>query len=168
MKLINKWKELTEAQTNETFDAFWEEYSSAEITIYKDILARASGSEKGELKGVFSELAEHYAVSDVMFIGFLDGVMSSLTNEQDIDEIDESSNITLEIDLEKLLFNMYAAKAEHLFSLDEWNDIFDDVRKKEIFTKFKRSRTVVKDKKIGRNEPCPCGSGKKYKKCCGK
>ena len=27
--------------------------------------------------------------------------------------------------------------------------------------------TVVSDKKIGRNEPCPCGSGKKYKKCCG-
>ncbi|MGD2011834.1 MAG: SEC-C metal-binding domain-containing protein [Desulfobacterales bacterium] len=24
------------------------------------------------------------------------------------------------------------------------------------------------DKKIGRNAPCPCGSGKKYKKCCGK
>ena len=24
-----------------------------------------------------------------------------------------------------------------------------------------------KDKKIGRNDPCPCGSGKKYKKCCG-
>ncbi|NLC12153.1 MAG: hypothetical protein GX767_07880, partial [Firmicutes bacterium] len=23
-------------------------------------------------------------------------------------------------------------------------------------------------KKVGRNEPCPCGSGKKYKKCCGK
>jgi preprotein translocase subunit SecA len=25
-----------------------------------------------------------------------------------------------------------------------------------------------KDKKIGRNDPCPCGSGRKYKKCCGK
>jgi len=25
-----------------------------------------------------------------------------------------------------------------------------------------------KKKKIGRNEPCPCGSGKKYKRCCGK
>ena len=24
-----------------------------------------------------------------------------------------------------------------------------------------------KAKKIGRNDPCPCGSGKKYKKCCG-
>ena len=27
---------------------------------------------------------------------------------------------------------------------------------------------VRKEKKIGRNEPCPCGSGKKYKKCCGR
>ena len=28
--------------------------------------------------------------------------------------------------------------------------------------------TVRKKKKVGRNDPCPCGSGKKYKKCCGK
>ena len=28
--------------------------------------------------------------------------------------------------------------------------------------------TVTKDKKTGRNEPCPCGSGQKYKKCCGR
>jgi len=30
----------------------------------------------------------------------------------------------------------------------------------------KVNTTIVKDKKIGRNEPCHCGSGKKYKKCC--
>lgn len=30
------------------------------------------------------------------------------------------------------------------------------------------SEPIVKKRKIGRNEPCPCGSGKKYKKCCGK
>jgi len=30
----------------------------------------------------------------------------------------------------------------------------------------KVNTTIVKDKKIGRNEPCLCGSGKKYKKCC--
>jgi SEC-C motif-containing protein len=30
-------------------------------------------------------------------------------------------------------------------------------------------KTVIRDQpKIGRNEPCPCGSGKKYKKCCGR
>lgn len=28
-------------------------------------------------------------------------------------------------------------------------------------------KPVVKENKIGRNDPCPCGSGKKYKKCCG-
>ena len=28
--------------------------------------------------------------------------------------------------------------------------------------------TVIKKEKVGRNDPCPCGSGKKYKKCCGK
>jgi preprotein translocase subunit SecA len=31
-----------------------------------------------------------------------------------------------------------------------------------------RTKTVTRDQpKVGRNEPCPCGSGKKYKKCCG-
>ncbi len=29
-------------------------------------------------------------------------------------------------------------------------------------------QSVRKEKKVGRNDPCPCGSGKKYKKCCGK
>ena len=27
-------------------------------------------------------------------------------------------------------------------------------------------KTKMAEKKVGRNEPCPCGSGKKYKKCC--
>ena len=30
-----------------------------------------------------------------------------------------------------------------------------------------KKRPVKADKKIGPNDPCPCGSGKKYKKCCG-
>ena len=32
---------------------------------------------------------------------------------------------------------------------------------------FGTVKTVVKGKEPGRNDPCPCGSGKKYKKCCG-
>ena len=32
--------------------------------------------------------------------------------------------------------------------------------------RFTKPRSVVKDHKIGRNDPCPCGSGLKYKKCC--
>ncbi len=38
---------------------------------------------------------------------------------------------------------------------------------KPISTKNKPQQPIVKGKKIGRNDPCPCGSGKKYKKCCG-
>jgi uncharacterized protein YchJ len=30
-----------------------------------------------------------------------------------------------------------------------------------------KAEPIVRKSKIGRNEPCPCGSGKKYKKCCG-
>ena len=31
-----------------------------------------------------------------------------------------------------------------------------------------KQQPIKKEKTVGRNEPCPCGSGKKYKKCCGK
>ena len=31
-----------------------------------------------------------------------------------------------------------------------------------------KAQPVRVEKKVGRNEPCPCGSGKKYKKCCGR
>jgi len=30
-----------------------------------------------------------------------------------------------------------------------------------------KKQPIRKDKKVGRNDPCPCGSGKKHKKCCG-
>jgi preprotein translocase subunit SecA len=30
-----------------------------------------------------------------------------------------------------------------------------------------KAQPVRRGRKVGRNEPCPCGSGKKYKKCCG-
>ena len=33
--------------------------------------------------------------------------------------------------------------------------------------KNSQKEEVLKNKKVGRNEKCPCGSGKKYKQCCG-
>ena len=41
-------------------------------------------------------------------------------------------------------------------------------RRKELYKIQKASGTVRKEKEPGRNDPCPCGSGKKYKHCCGK
>ena len=61
---------------------------------------------------------------------------------------------------------MVEYKAEHLYSLKQWDNIFDEEKRKELFMEQKKARTVVRSfPKIGRNDPCPCGSGKKYKKC---
>lgn len=38
----------------------------------------------------------------------------------------------------------------------------------DIFSEIRSKKTIINEHKIGRNDPCPCGSGKKYKKCCGK
>jgi preprotein translocase subunit SecA len=42
------------------------------------------------------------------------------------------------------------------------------LRRPERFTKSWSAKTVLKTRKIYPNDPCPCGSGKKYKKCCGR
>ena len=101
-------------------------------------------------------------------MGFLDGINTSLRQELDFENFDESSQVTLDIDLEKLYFNMLAADADYLYSLPQWDRLLTAEKRQEITKAYKKSKTVVKGKKIGRNDPCPCGSGKKYKKCCGR
>jgi len=63
---------------------------------------------------------------------------------------------------------MLDAKADWLYNLEQWNDILTEEQKKTIKKEYDKTKTVVKEVKIGRNDPCVCGSGKKYKKCCGK
>lgn len=44
----------------------------------------------------------------------------------------------------------------------------DDIENPGALATAQRTKTIVKENKVGRNEPCPCGSGKKYKQCCGR
>ncbi|NMA34368.1 MAG: SEC-C domain-containing protein, partial [Clostridiaceae bacterium] len=71
-----------------------------------------------------------------------------------------------EIDFEKLYLNMLKAKADWLYNLPEWDAVLSEEKRKQITKDYNKSRQAVSNK-IGRNDPCPCGSGKKYKKCCG-
>ena len=71
-------------------------------------------------------------------------------------------------DKEKLYKNMVDARADWLYELPQWEKIFDENTRKRLYKEQKNSGTIRKEKKIGRNDPCPCGSGKKYKKCCGR
>lgn len=162
--LYEQWKDLIENQTEATFDDFWKEYSDTEARIYKDLLANHTEI----TKGTFKELTEKYEADPVIFMGFLDGIETSLNNSNDFMNFDESSEITLDIDFEKLFYNMFVAEAKHLYTLPEWEDVLDEVTRISILQAYKKSKIVVREQpKIGRNDPCPCGSGKKYKKCCG-
>ncbi len=73
--------------------------------------------------------------------------------------------MNLVFDKELLYKNMVDAKADWLYELPMWDEIFDAETKKALYLEQKKSGTVIVGKKIGRNEPCPCGSGKKYKHC---
>ncbi len=164
MTLFKQWTELMETQTEETFEEFWKEYSGAETKLYKHILA----NKDTHMAGTVKELAEKFEVRPVIFMGFLDGINTSLNKANDLDKITEDTAIDLDIDFEKLFFNMLKADADYLYTLEEWDGVLTEEKMTEIVKDFKRSKTVVKEKEPGRNDPCPCGSGKKYKKCCGR
>ena len=163
MSLYKQWVDLMEGQTDETFDAFWKEYSETETRIYTHILE----SKEPRLAGKFSELTAKFEADPVIFMGFLDGIQTSLNNPMELEAVNEDTEIDLDIDFEKLFFNMLKADADYLYTLKAWEGIFSEEKIMQIIKDFKRSKIVHKKKEPGRNDPCPCGSGKKYKKCCG-
>jgi hypothetical protein len=165
MSLYKDWLKLQEKQTDKTFPEFWEKYCEAEKRIYAELLKAPDAP----VEGTFAELASRYDVDPVLFMGFLDGIGTSLEEEiGDLEAVQEDTPLLLKVDLPKLYYNMQAAEAEHLYTLPEWDALLTDEEREEIVREYKRSRTVHVEKRPGRNEPCPCGSGKKYKKCCGK
>lgn len=163
MGLFDMWKEELENQTDETFSDFWDKYSTGETKIYSTILK----DQDPVIRGRIDELSERFDVDPIIFMGFLDGINTSLLEPLVLNELTKSDEVTIHIDFERLYFNMLVAKADYLFNLDEWNLILSDEKRAEINKNYKRSKTVVKEKTPGRNDLCPCGSGKKYKKCCG-
>lgn len=159
MSLYKQWLDLMEGQTDETFEAFWKEYSETETRVYAHILE----SKEPRLTGKFSELAAKFEADPVIFMGFLDGIQTSLNNPFELDAVTEDTDIDLDIDFEKLYFNMLKADADYLYTLKAWEGIFSEDKIMQIIKDFKRSKIVHKEKEPGRNDPCPCGSGKKYK-----
>ena len=104
----------------------------------KEIYAQLLKNPDEVVKGTVKELADKFKVSLMTMTGFLDGINDSLVEQNPIDD------------------------------LEEWNDIFDEETRKELYKEQKSSTTIVKEQKVYPNDPCPCGSGKKYKKCCGR
>ena len=165
MSLYKQWTDMVvEYVKTKGENAFWAEYTKIESKIYKDLLAKHTEAQTITI----SEFAKKYDTTEEFIMGFVDGINESLKNTYDLETLTANDEITLDIDLEKLYFNMLEAKAEYLYNLPQWDAIFSEEKRKEIQKAYRESTMVRNENKVGRNDACPCGSGKKYKKCCGK
>ncbi len=166
MSLLQDWRDVAYSQETDQkqLQKFWQDYFMLEKGVYEKLLAAPDEAVTGTVK----ELAEKYDLSVQIMTGFLDGINDSLKTPNPIEEMTEDTVVSLEFDKEKLYKNMVDAKAEWLYGLPAWEQIFDEEKRKALYLEAKKMNTIVKGKKIGRNDPCPCGSGKKYKFCCGR
>lgn len=165
MSLLQEWREYAYSlDTNQKEgQMFWANYFSIEQGIYEQLLANPDTVVEGTVK----ELAEKYGTELSVMVGFLDGINDSLKVPNPIEEMEEDTKVNLGFDKEKLYYNMVEAKATWLYELPVWEELLTEEKRKELYLSQKKSGTIVKEKKVGRNDPCTCGSGKKYKKCCG-
>ena len=163
MALLEQWRSMAYSETANKGDLqrLWAAYFEKEKEIYAQLLKNPDEVVKGTVKG----LAEKYDVDIMTMTGFLDGIDESLVESNPIEEMEEDTEVNLGFDKALLYKNMVAAGADWLYELEEWNDIFDEETRKALYKEQKSSTTIVKDKKVYPNDPCPCGSGKK---CCGK
>nr|WP_106790433.1 SEC-C metal-binding domain-containing protein [Massilistercora timonensis] len=164
--LLEQWQSLAynEKADRGQLQRFWGSYFQIEKEIYEQLLENPDE----EVKGTVKELADKYGQEVLTMVGFLDGINESLKEPNPIETMDEDTQVSLAFDKEKLYKNMVAAKADWLYELPQWKEIYSEEELKKLYKEQKESGTIRKEKKIGRNDPCPCGSGKKYKKCCGR
>ena len=164
--LYQQWQNIAYDETADRsqLEKFWGTYFQIEKEIYEQLLSNPDE----EVEGTVKELAEKYGQEVLTMVGFLDGIDESLKEPNPIETMDEDTVVSLAFDKEKLYKNMVAAKADWLYELPQWKEIYSEEELKKLYKEQKESTTIRKEKKIGRNDPCPCGSGKKYKKCCGK
>ncbi|MBR1771293.1 MAG: SEC-C domain-containing protein [Lachnospiraceae bacterium] len=166
MALLDQWRSVAYNETadRQVLQNLWNAYFKEEKGIYAKLLKNPDEVVSGTVK----ELADKFGVTVMSMTGFLDGINDSLKEKNPIETMEEDTPVQLGFDKELLYKNMVAAEADWLYNLEEWNAIFDEEKRKELYREQKSSTTVKKEKKIYPNDPCPCGSGKKYKKCCGR
>lgn len=166
MSLLEKWRKAAynENENPQKLQALWDDYFIKEKGIYQKLLKNPDEV----VTGTVAELAKKYKVTQMVMTGFLDGINDSLITPNPIEEMEADTVVNLGFDKALLYKNMVAAGADWLYGLEEWAAIFTEEERAALYKEQKQSQTVRKEAKIYPNDPCPCGSGKKYKKCCGK
>jgi uncharacterized protein YchJ len=165
MTLYEQWICAAYFRDGRTNPQFWDLYIPTEQKIYEYIL----GEKVTELKGTIKELSTKFAMPATHIVGFIDGLNETQETKFELEKLTEDTEVDIKIDFTVLYKKMVEYKADHLYSLPQWDNIFTEEERKSLYKAQKKSTTIVnKDAKVGRNDPCPCGSGKKYKHCCGR
>ena len=125
-------------------------------------------------------LVEKLNVASEDVTGFVQDIVIMIMNEETsafifdfIQEVIAIPNQKIAKQLSLALLDLY--NNTHIFklkgyTLTELNNMMGKTNKGLVVSKARGKDNVIRvsfgDKSVGRNEPCPCGSGKKYKKCC--
>jgi len=164
MPLLDAWKRVAIDRQNQPVKHVWDEFHAKEKALYANILKEKDS----KIEGTMTELAEKFRMSTVQAIAFLDGIHECVDGLPALETVEEDTTIKFEIEFDRLYKQMVEYKADALYNLPEWDNVFPPEKQKELYKEQKSSHTVVRNEaKVGRNDPCTCGSGKKHKKCCG-
>ena len=146
MALLEQWREMAynEEAGQQKLQQLWGAYFQEEKNIYAQLLKNPDEV----VEGTVDELADKFDVSLMTMTGFLDGINDSLKEPNPIDTMEADTKVQLGFDKELLYKNMVAAGADWLYGLEEWNDIFDEEKQKELYKEQKSSTTVVKGDKV--------------------
>ena len=168
MALLDTWRSMaydTKNNDRMKMQRMWNDYFQHEKLIYQQLLKNPDEVVKGTVK----ELAEKFKINVMYMTAFLDGIQESLKTPNPIETMEEDTEVQLGFDKELLYKNMVDARADWLYKLPEWEAIFDQEKRDALYKEARSANTVRNEApKVYPNDPCPCGSGKKYKKCCGK
>ena len=162
MTLHDSWKRIAYDTQGQPIKRIWDDYYEKEKRVYKRIL-----SEKWQLlEGTVSELAEKLDLIATHMVVFVEGIYEAVDGLPPVEDLEADTNIKLDIDFVRLYKQMVEYKAKPLYTLPEWDDILTPDEQHNYYKEQKKAKTIVRADKVGRNDPCPCGSGKKHKKCC--
>lgn len=167
MSFYEDWTKKSEDVSDMAkYQNYMREYYELEQKAYESILS-AYPDNKELINGTVSELSNKLGFGQKydIFVGFIEGINSSLNKSVDASSLTAESKLALDIDYRKLLYNMHAAKATWLFKLDAWQNVLSAEEIALIGKNYRREH-IASSNKIGRNDPCFCNSGKKYKNCC--
>ena len=115
MALLEQWQKIAynEKTDRGELQRFWQRYFLLEKGVYEKLLTNPDEKVEGTVK----ELADKYNLSVMEMTGFLDGINESLKTPNPIEDMDENTQVSLDIDLEQLYYHMVEAKADWLYEL---------------------------------------------------